>query len=117
GVLRIGLDPLERRLGAHALDLELRREHRHFSRGALHDDNRTLRREKVEGGEVADVIRVEEDITGQSLTPHVLEQPLTPRLELGRGKARSRRVWRNGARCTGASSAVVRHSHYFAKPS
>ncbi len=87
GVLGVRLDALERRLGAHPLDLELGYEHGHLPRRALREDDRTLRREEAEAREVLDVAGVEEDVARQAFTPHVLEQSLAPRLQLGSGYA------------------------------
>ncbi len=88
GVLRIALDALERRLRAHALDLELGHEHCHLAVCALHVDDGPLGREEAEAREVADVLLVEEDVAAQTPAAHVLEQPPAPRLELGRCNAR-----------------------------
>jgi hypothetical protein len=89
-VLGVRLDPLEGRLGAHALDLELGHEDGHLAHRALGEDDGALGREKAEAGEVLDVVRVEQDISREPGVPHVLEQPLTPRLELRRGDSGSR---------------------------
>ena len=84
-VLRIGLDPLEVGLGARALDLELRHEHRRLAADALGIDHRPLVREEPEAGEVLDVVRTEEDVAGQAVAPDVLEQPFAPLVQLGGG--------------------------------
>jgi hypothetical protein len=86
-VLRIGLDPREGGLGARALHLELRHEHRRLAADALGIDHRPLVREEPEAGEVLDVVRVEEDVAGQASAPDVLEQPFAPLLQLGGGDA------------------------------
>ena len=86
-VLRIGLDPRERGLGARALHLELRHEHRRVAADALGVDHRPLIREEPEAGEVLDVVRAEEDVAGQASAPDVLEQPFAPLLQLGGGDA------------------------------
>ena len=86
-VLRIGLDPREGGLGARALDLELRHEHRRLAADALGVDHRPLVREEPEAGEVLDVVGAEEDVAGQAVAPDVLEQPLAPLLQLGGGDA------------------------------
>ena len=65
GVLRIRLDPLERRLGARPLDLELGHEHDRLAARALRVDDRPLVREEDETGEVADVVLAEEDVASQ----------------------------------------------------
>ena len=89
-ILGVRLDPLERRLGAHALDLELGDEHHHLARRVLREDDRPLRGEEAEAREVLDVVRVEEHVARQPVAPHVLEQPLAPRLQLVRRYARPR---------------------------
>ena len=86
-VLRVGLDALEGRLGAHPLDLELGDEDRHLAAGALRIDDRPLRREEPEAGEVLDVGLVEQDVPRASRAAHVLEQPLTARPQLVLGDA------------------------------
>ena len=63
-VLGVGLDPLERRLGARSLDLELRHEDRRLAGDALRVDDRPLVREEPEAGEVLDVVGAEEDVAG-----------------------------------------------------
>ena len=63
-VLGIGLDPLEGGLGARALHLELRHEHRRLTVDALGIDHRPLIREEPEAGEVLDVVGTEEDVAG-----------------------------------------------------
>ena len=74
-VLGIRLDARERRLGARALDLELRHEDRVVAVGRLQVDDRPLVRQEPEAGEVGDVRRVEEHVAGRADRPHVLEQP------------------------------------------
>ena len=89
-VLRIGLDPLERRLGARSLDLELRHEDRGVAADALRVDDRPLVREEPEAGEVLDVVGSEEDVARATLAAHVLEEPLAPLLELRGRDSRER---------------------------
>ena len=89
-VLRIRLDVLELGLGAHALDFELRHEHRQLPARTLGEDDGALGREEAEAREVADVVLVEEDIAGEALATHVIEQPCAPGLQLG--------LWNAGAR-------------------
>ena len=81
-ILRVRLDPLERGLGARALDLELRHEDRRLAAGALGVHDRPLVREEPEAGEVLDVVGAEEDVPGQARAAHVLEQPSAPVLQL-----------------------------------
>ena len=82
-VLRIGLDPREGGLGAGALHLELRHEHRRLAADALGIDHRPFTREEPEAGEVLDVVRTEEDVAGQAIAPDALEQRFAPLLQLG----------------------------------
>jgi hypothetical protein len=81
-VLRIRLDALELGLGAHALDFELRHEHRHLAPRALGEDDGALGREEAEAREVADVVLVEEDIAREALATHVIQQACAPGLQL-----------------------------------
>ncbi len=85
-VLGVRLDVGERRLVPDALDLEVGDEHRHLTSGALGEDDRALGREEPEAGEVADVVRVEEDVAAQLFCADMLEQPRAALLVLGRGK-------------------------------
>ena len=87
GILGIGLDSLEGRLGAHALDLEFGHERHHVPGGALREDDGSLRREEAEGREVLDVVLIEEDVAREACAPHLLEQPLATRLQLFRRDA------------------------------
>ena len=64
-VLRVRLDPLERRLGAHPLDLELGDEDGHLARGVCDECDRPLGRQEAEAREVLDVGLVEEHVAGQ----------------------------------------------------
>ena len=83
-VFGVRLDPLERRLGAGALDLELRDEHDRLPGRALREDDGTLVREEAEAREVLDVVLPEEHVAAQPFPPHVLEHPAAPCLQLGR---------------------------------
>ena len=86
-VLRIRLDPREVGLGARALDLELRHEHRRLAADALRVDHRPLVRQEPEPGEVLDGVGAEEDVAGQAVATDVLEQPFAPLLQLCSGDA------------------------------
>ena len=86
-VLGVGLDALERGLGANALDLELRHEHRQAAAGVDRDADRALGGEEVEAREVLDVAIVEQDAAGEAVGREVLEQTGAPGLELGRRDA------------------------------
>ena len=86
-VLGIRLDPREGGLGARALHLELRHEHRRLAADALGIDHRPLIREEPEAGEVLDVVRAEEDVARKAGAPDVLEQPFAPLRQFGGGDA------------------------------
>ena len=86
-VLRVRLDPLECGLGPHALDLELGHEDGELARRAHRDADRPLGGEEVEAREVLDVAVVEEHAAGEAHALEEVEQPRTPRLELGGGDA------------------------------
>jgi hypothetical protein len=88
-VLGIRLDLLERRLGQHALDLELGDEREHVSSRTLGEDDGPLRGEEPEAGQVLDVVLIEDDVPAPPLAPDALEHPLAPPLELGDRDARS----------------------------
>src|SRR6185312_7260145 len=82
-VLGVRLDPLEARLLARALDLELGDEDGHVPGRVLREGDRALVREEAEAGRVLDVRLVEEGDAAQPLGAGVLEQPLTALGELG----------------------------------
>jgi hypothetical protein len=86
-ILGVGLDPVEGRLGAHTLDLELRHEDHHVPGRALREDDGPFRREEAEGREVLDVVLIEEDVPRKAALPHLLQQPLATRLQLLRRDA------------------------------
>ena len=90
GVLGVRLDPLERRLGAGPLDLELGHEHDRVTGRALREHDGPLIREEDEAGEVADVVLPEEDIAAEPFALDVLEEPGAPPFELRRRYAARR---------------------------
>src|SRR5262245_56020184 len=83
GVLGVRLDPLEARLLAGSLGLELGDEHGHVAAHGLREGDRAFVREEAEAGGVLDVRLIEEDDAAQALRTGVVEQALAPFGELG----------------------------------
>ena len=92
-VLRVRLDPLERRFVSHSLDLELGDEDRELTRSVRGDGDGALRCEELEGREIADVVLTEEHEAGETVALEVLEQAPAARLEL---VGRDTRGWAHG---------------------
>ena len=82
-ILGIRLDPLECRLSARALDLELGHEDDMLAGHALGEDHRPLVREEVETGEIADRVLLEENVAGETRGADVIEHPVAAGRELG----------------------------------
>ena len=114
GYSGIRLDALEGALRARPLDLELGDEHGEVTCGVGDDPDRPLRRQEAEAREVADVVLVEEDETGEAMVVDVLEQAPAAGRELRRGNA-------DRSAATGSNSRerlgdVVRHRHRRRRP-
>ena len=81
-VLRVGLDPVEVRLRAHPVDLELGNEGGQVAGRVRDDRDGSLSGKENKPREVLDVVLVEQHAPGETLAAHVVEQPLPPRREL-----------------------------------
>ena len=104
-ILGIRLDHVEAGLGVHPRDLEGRYEGRELALGALGDRDGALGREEAEAGEVADVIRAEEDVAPQAGAAHMLEHARAARLELALRNRRRVRHQRRANRSAAAPTA------------
>ncbi len=94
GYSGIRLHPLERRLGPHALDLELRHEDGKVARGGDDERDGTLGDEEVEVRQVPDVVRIEKHEPGQLVALDALQQASASLRELrGRDAGQSLHCW------------------------